>query len=156
MGHTRSYILSIRVFLDTCNGCYKNIITINTLPEGPLSKLVRKLQMPQVSPFKTQTACNGCAYVLYSPNDGYNGYNGNNFNNGYNGNNFNNGYNGNNFNNGNNCNNGNIMNETHIPELFSFLISNGYTIDTGLTKLLNKNEIKMNDDKVLCFITYNT
>ena len=138
MGHTRSYILSIRVFLDTCNGCYKNIITINTLPEGPLSKLVRKLQMPQVSPFKTQTACNGCAYVLYSPNDGYNGYNGNNFNN------------------GNNCNNGNIMNETHIPELFSFLISNGYTIDTGLTKLLNKNEIKMNDDKVLCFITYNT
>jgi len=135
MGHTRSYILSIRVFLDTCNGCYKNVITINTLPEGPLRNLVGKLQMPQLSPFKTQTACTGCAYVLYSANDGYT---------------CNTGYND------KQCYNGNIMNESHIPELFSFLMSNGYTIDTGLTKLLNKSEIKMNDDKVLCFITYNT
>lgn len=128
MGHIKSYIISIRVYLDTCTGCYKNIITINNLPEGPLRKLVGKLQMPQLSPFKTQSSCGynkDCALALYSVNE---------------------------------CDNdcrGCIMNESNIPELFSFLMSTGYTIDTSLTKLLNKSEIKINDDKVLCFITYN-
>ena len=36
-----------------------------------------------------------------------------------------------------------------IPELFSFLTENGYTIDTQTTKMLNENDIRINDDCTL-------
>lgn len=122
-----SYMLSTRVFLDTYNGCYKNIIVINSQPAGPLGKIVRKIQMPPLSPFNfpgqgfSRNVYKDCAYALLS----LSGIG--------------------------NC----TMGEDEIPDLFSFLISNGYKIDTSLTKMMNNSEIKINDNKILCFITYN-
>lgn len=122
-----SYMLSTRVFLDTYNGCYKNIIVINSQPAGPLGKIVRKIQMPPLSPFNfpgqgsSRNVYKDCAYALFS----LSGIG--------------------------NC----TMGEDEIPDLFSFLISNGYKIDTSLTKMMNNSEVKINDNKILCFITYN-
>ena len=118
----KSYMLSTRVFLDTFNQCYKNIVVINLPPEGPLGKIVRRIQMPQLSPFNAVGSCcnkNGCALALLSLRE---------------------------------CNG--LMRDDEIPDLFSFLLSNGYKIDTSLTKMMNQSEIKINNNKILCFITY--
>ena len=50
----------------------------------------------------------------------------------------------------NNC----LLEDRDIPDLFSFLLSNGYTINTSLTKMMNGSEIRFSDNKILCFITY--
>jgi len=123
-------MLSTRVFLDTYNQCYKNIIVVNLPPEGPLGQIVRRLQMPPLSPFTP--CCNrigykDCALALFSLR-GCNGVG----------------------NGRGNC----LMYEDEIPDLFSFLLSNGYKIDTSLTKMMNQSEVKINDNKILCFITY--
>jgi hypothetical protein len=44
------------------------------------------------------------------------------------------------------------MNE--IADLFSFLIANGYTIDTEITKMMMQGTEKI--DKLICFISYVT
>ena len=44
-----------------------------------------------------------------------------------------------------------------IPDLFSFLLSHGYKIDTSLTKMMNGSDIRFqtnNSDKIIAFITY--
>ena len=49
-----------------------------------------------------------------------------------------------------------ITNLTNVVN-FSFLLSNGYTIDTSITKMLNDSDIQLgaNDSKkMICFITY--
>jgi hypothetical protein len=127
-------MLSTKVFLDTFNQCYKNIIVINLPPEGPLGKIVGTLKMPPLSPFNVYGPCcnriryNDCSLALFSLQS---------------------------------CNGvGNVrgnylMNDDEIPDLFSFLLSNGYKIDTSLTKMMNQSEVKINDNKILCFITYN-
>jgi len=125
MNYPKSYMLSTRVFLDTFNQCYKNIIVINLPPEGPLGKIVRRLQMPPLSPFNTPGPClakNNCALALLSLRGGCCGF----------------------------------MSDDEIPDLFSFLMSNGYRIDTSLTKMMNQSEVKINDNKILCFITYSS
>jgi hypothetical protein len=126
-------MLSTTVFLDTFNQCYKNIIVINLQPEGPLGKIVRKINIPQLSPFNVHGNCsskrgyNNCVFGLNSLKDFY----------------------------GKNINNTNcLMCEDEIPDLFSFLMSNCYKIDTSLTKMMNKSDVKINDNKILCFITY--
>jgi hypothetical protein len=119
-------MLSTRVFLDTFNQCYKNIIVINLPPDGPLGQIVRRLQMPPLSPFNVPGPCcnrigyKDCSLALLSLRG---------------------------------C--GGLMNDDEIPDLFSFLLSNGYKIDTSLTKMMNQSEVKINDTKILCFITYN-
>ena len=42
-----------------------------------------------------------------------------------------------------------------IPELFFFLMTNGYTIDTNLTKMMNESDVRINDDsKLVAFIIH--
>ena len=40
-----------------------------------------------------------------------------------------------------------------IPNLFSFLIENGYKINTDITKIMQKSSVKI--DKLICFIEGN-
>jgi hypothetical protein len=54
-------------------------------------------------------------------------------------------------------NNGKIMLVNEIPDLFSYLLANGYQIDTSLTKMMNESDIRFqtnNANKVICFVTY--
>ena len=135
MNCPKNYMLSTRVFLDTFNQCYRNIVVINLPPEGPLGKIVRRLQIPPLSPFNVPGPCcnrigfKDCALALFS----IRGFNGIGIGSGR-----------------GNC----LMYDDEIPDLFSFLLSNGYKIDTSLTKMMNQSEVKINDNKILCFITY--
>jgi hypothetical protein len=50
-----------------------------------------------------------------------------------------------------------LMSTDEIPNLFSFLLSNGYKIDTSLTKMMNSSDIRFHTDisnKIICFASY--
>ena len=45
-----------------------------------------------------------------------------------------------------------------VPDLISYLMSNGYTVDTSMTKMFNTSEIRFDTNignKLICFVTYN-
>ena len=118
-------------FLDTYNQCYKNIVTINLIPQGPLAQLVRRVQFPPLSQFKQPGPCsriNNCGLALTTLN--------------------------------NICNKGcsGFMVVDEVPNLMSFLLSNGYDINTSITKMLNTSDIRFeteNANKIICVVTYN-
>jgi hypothetical protein len=122
-------------YLDTYNQCYKNIVTINLLPQGPLINFVRRIQFPPLSTFKIPNGnginCNKskqCGLALLSL-DNFNTI----------------------------CNT-NLMVTDEVPTLLSFLLSNGYSIDTSITKMLNDSDLQFETNtgnKIIAIITYN-
>ena len=117
-------------FLDTYNKCYKNIVVINLQPQGPLADLVRFTKFPPLSEFKTPGPCSPIKQCGYALMS-LGG-----------------------------CNMGceDLMVVDEVPGLISFLVSNGYTVDTSITKMFNQSEIRFDTNtgnKLICFITYN-
>lgn len=47
-----------------------------------------------------------------------------------------------------------IMTPDDIPQLFSFLTSHRYYIETKLTEMLTISPVKMNHGQILCMVTY--
>lgn len=121
-------------FLDTYNQCYKNIVVVNLKPKGPLADLVRFVKFPPLSEFKQPGPCSPikqCGYALMSLGT---------------------------------CSTGcgkfgsDLMVVDEVPTLISYLASNGYTIDTSVTKMFNQSDIRFDTNtgnKLICFITYN-
>jgi len=121
-------------YLDTYNQCYKNIVVVNLKPQGPLGDLVRFVKFPPLSEFKQHSHCSplkDCGYALMSLYG---------------------------------CNTGclkngeNLMIVDEMPNLISYLVSNGYSVDTSITKMFNQSEIRFDTNtgnKLICFITYN-
>lgn len=116
-------------YLDNSNECYKNIITLNTYPQGPLANFVRKINTPRLSHFKTYSnkceTTNNCCLALSTQCISTN------------------------------CMR--LMVVDDVPDLISYLSENGYTIDTSLTKMFNEGDIRFktnNANKLICFITY--
>ena len=116
-------------YLDRYNQCYKNIITVNLLPQGPLMNYVRRIQFPPLSPFKIPSGNNcdkskQCGLALSSLEH---------------------------------CNT-NLMVTDEVPTLFSYLLSNGYSIDTSITRMLNDSDLQFDTNignKIIAIITYN-
>ena len=124
-------------FLDTYNQCYKNIVVLNLKPQGPLAELVRFVKFPPLSEFKQPGPCSPikqCGYALMSLGT---------------------------------CSVGcvrktsvgsDLMVVDEVPTLISYLVSNGYTVDTSITKMFNDSDIRFDTNtgnKLICFITYN-
>lgn len=66
---TSYYTLELRVYLNKRTQEYENIITVSSFPAGPLSRIVRKIQTPKLSPFEINNGynCNlGCVYSIIS------------------------------------------------------------------------------------------
>jgi hypothetical protein len=130
---SKTVTLFSQPYLDTYNQCYKNIVTINLMPQGPLAQIVRRVQFPPLSPFKQPGPCsriNNCGLALTTL------YNNNICN--------------------KNCSNLMIVDE--VPDLMSFLLSNGYDINTSITKMFNTSDIRFeteNANKLICVVTYN-
>ena len=121
-------------FLDTYNQCYKNIVVVNLRPMGPLGELVRFVKFPPLSEFKQPGPCSPlkqCGYALMSLGT---------------------------------CSTGcgkfgsELMVVDEVPTLISYLVSNGYSVDTSITKMFNDSDIRFDTNtgnKLICFITYN-
>ena len=132
-----TYTLFSRPYLDTYTKNYKNIVTINLQPKGPLGQFVRPIRFPPLSQFKFPSSFNNnnngrtqtCGLALSSLNPFFN----------------------------NNKFGQGLMVVDEVPDLFSFLLSNGYKIDTSLTKMMNGSDIRFqteNANKIIAFITY--
>uniref|UniRef100_A0A6C0BB69 Uncharacterized protein n=1 Tax=viral metagenome TaxID=1070528 RepID=A0A6C0BB69_9ZZZZ len=112
-----TYLLTVEPFLDTCSENYRNIISINLPPQGPLGKYVVQVRRRRLSHFQ----CNEggrCLLALLS------------------------------------FDRFNLMRPDQMGDLTSFLLTNGYTIDTSLTNMMNESPVKMNNKTILFFITY--
>lgn len=51
-----------------------------------------------------------------------------------------------------------LMVVDEVPNLISYLVSNGYSVDTSITKMFNTSDIRFDTNtgnKLICFITYN-
>ena len=129
----KTFSLFSRPYLDRYNQCYKNIVVTNLPPQGPLSEFVSRIQFPPLSEFKYPGPCGHlrqCGLALLS----LGGY----------------------------CNVGcgktaDLMITDEIPDLISYLVSAGYTVDTSITKMFNASDIKFNNfntSKLIAFITY--
>ena len=130
----KTFALFSQSYLDTYNQCYKNIVVINLQPQGPLSSLVRFTKFPPLSEFKTPGPCSPlkqCGYALMSLGG---------------------------------CNMGcgkfgeDLMVVDEVPDLISYLVMNGYSVDTSITKMFNNSEIRFDTNlgnKLICFATYN-
>jgi len=130
-----SYLLSSRPYLFGCE--YGNIITINLFPKGPLGKIVRQVNFShkKLSEFThLNDYGNKCGYALLS----LRGIGGIGCGRGL----------------GSGRNNHRFMTANEIPDLFSFLMSNGYKIDTSLTKMMNNSNIQIDANNIIAFITY--
>ena len=133
-----TYTLFSRPYLDTYTQNYKNIVTINLPPKGPLGQFVRPIQFPPLSEFKFSSSSSYynrrgqiCGLAIGSLNPF--------------------------FNNNNNKFGQGLMVVDEVPDLFAFLLSNGYKIDTSLTKMMNGSDIRFqteNANKIIAFITY--
>jgi hypothetical protein len=113
---------------------------MNLPPRGPLLKLTRRVKLYPLSEFKEPGNCTrlqSCGLGLRSMRLLYGFGGGGGYNNSY------------------SCSH--LMTVDEVPDLFSFLLSNGYTIDTSITKMLNQSSIryKTNDsNELIALITY--
>tara|TARA_Y100000996_G_scaffold366536_1_gene311880 strand:- start:43 stop:402 length:360 start_codon:yes stop_codon:yes gene_type:complete len=116
------YLLSVQPYLDQHYKCYKNIITINIYPKGPLQHFTQRINPPKLSPFKENSPCcenQKCILALKSIN-----------------------------------NSSQLMCVDELPSLIAFLTSNQYEIDSNITKIMLKSDVKLKH-KILFFIKYN-
>ncbi len=126
-------------FYDNNTQCYKKVIKINRAPppNSPLNQIIKRVGPIRLSPFQVNSAFSGCG--------GGGG--------------------------GGCCSSGcgntaqccnllitSLQDKTHlmciddIPTLFSFLLTNGFTIDTSITKMMQNSNVKLSND-LICFFS---
>jgi hypothetical protein len=111
---------------------------MNLPPRGPLLKITRRIKIYPLSEFKEPSNCTRlqtCGLGLRSLR----------FLNGF-------GVSGNN---SQSCSD--LMTVDEVPDLFTFLLANGYTIDTRITKMMNQSSIRYktdNSNELIALITY--
>lgn len=138
MSHSRTFTIISRPYYDRNCQQYQNILMVNSVPEGPLGAFVRKIQIPRLSrEATTYSRVEGCGLALTNPFFSHQFNNINSFSN-----------------NNNQCKNG-LMTPNEIPDLYSFLTSNGYQIETQLTNMMNQSGVKITPGKqIVCMATY--
>ena len=60
------YLVKYEPFFDTIVNKYKNIISINELPKGPLNKLIKKVYKEKISDKETIKNDEKCAFSIMS------------------------------------------------------------------------------------------
>jgi len=129
----RTFTITSQPFYDQYNQCYKNILMVNAEPCGPIRRIVRRIKLPKLSTFQREGPCNPipkCGLALQSLNL-YGSFGCCKLNSG--------------------CN---LMTPDEIPDLITFLIGNGYQIETQITNMLNQSELKLSNKKIAFTVTY--
>lgn len=126
---SKTFALFSQPYLDRINQCYKNIVVINNKPAGPIGKFVRRTPFPILSPFKQPGPCSPTEKCGLALTS---------------------------LNDNKCCNE--LMTVDEVPDLMTYLMTNGYKVDTSLTKMFNTSDIRFqtnNANKLICFVTYN-
>jgi len=120
----RTFVIYLEPILNSYYQAYQNVLTLNTMPPGPLVDLVTMINLPKLSPFQSASTYaspfyqggNCTAVLLRYPDLAGSGLGA--------------------------CKVADaFLGADDIPDLFSFLVSNGYTIDTSLTKMMNQSRV---------------
>jgi hypothetical protein len=138
-----TFVLYLEPVLNSYYQTYQNIITISTMPPGPLADMVTMINLPKLSPFQEAGPFSGpnrgfgCTHVLLRyPKSA--------------------------------CGVSNVLGKNtdvfmgadDIPSVLGYLKTNGYTVDTSLTKMMFQGPIKIGgasdqrfsgDRKMICF-----
>ena len=143
-----SFVLYLEPILNTYYQTYQNVITLSAMPPGPLADMVTTINVPKLSPFQEAGAFSNphlgrgmgsCVLVLlrYPKNVcGVNGSIGKNVD--------------------------IFMGSDDIPSVLSYLGSNGYKVDTSMTKMLNNGRVMIGgasetrfsgDRKMICIVS---
>jgi hypothetical protein len=138
----QTFVLYLEPILNNYHKTYQNIITVNKMPAGPISRMVKTISSPKLSRFQQAGPFNegfGCMHALLRyPNDSANA---------------------------SVKNVNNYMLSEDIPSVFSYLQRNGYTIDTTLTNMLLRSKLPMvgvsedrisGNRKMICMVKYNS
>jgi len=142
--NSASVIMYLEPYLNTYYKSYQNIITLSCMPKGPLAEMVTMISSPKLSIFQNPSTFysnpHNCMYVLLRyPKHACGGRPSIKMNDYF-------------------------MNSDDIPAVFSYLIANGYRIDTDFTKMLYKsrvviggvNESRLSGDrKMICMFSSN-
>ena len=126
-------------YYDRYSKQYQNILLVNVIPEGPLGAFIRRIQLPRL--YKEGSNYNGvegCGLAIVNP------FFSQRLDNVYNS-----------FSNSNIKSNNDLMTPNEIPNLYSFLTSNGYQIETQLTNMMNQSAVKITPGRqIVCSATY--
>jgi len=127
-GVSGSFSLFLEPILNPYYKTYQNIITLNTMPPGPLEDLVAVVDLPALSPQVRAAAYSSpfygglgctCAHVLLRyPKSVIGGVGSGAFKNA-----------------------DNFMGADDIPAVFSYLQTHGYKVDTSLTKMMFQSRV---------------
>lgn len=120
-------VLYLEPFLDSYNKTYINILTLSGMPKGPLENMVTRIHPRALSEYQSSSLSlsRDCMHALLRyPKSG-----GGSMKNPY-------------------------MYAEDIPSVLSYLISNGYTIDTQMTNMLLKNSGVIQNRKMICMFSY--
>jgi hypothetical protein len=127
MNTMNTFTVTTQPYYDKYYQCYKNILMVNIEPQGPLRRLVRRIQLPRLSPFQKEGPCYSvqkCGLAIHSVS-GLGQIHG--------------------------CN---LMTPDEIPDLISFLQANGYQIETQISNMLNQSEVKINNQRLVFTVSY--
>ena len=108
--NVRTYSVLSVPFYDARQQQYTKILCINAAPVGALATRVKTVRPPRLSGLSSDSSNNKCIHALTRA-DGIISGSGSDY-----------------------------MTPDELPELFAFLVSNGYTVDLGLTKLAAKHQ----------------
>ena len=129
----KTFTITSQPFYDQYNQCYKNIMMVNLEPQGPLRRLVRRTKLHKLSPYQREGPCNPipkCGLAIMSLRSGeFTQFHRQICDNSY-------------------------MTPDEIPDLITFLIGNGYQIETQITNMLNQSDIKLSNKKLAFTVTY--
>lgn len=134
----RTVTLFARNYLDKHNHCYKRVVMLNLRPQGPLANYVKLTHFePLCERHKwSNDTCNPrqqCGFVITNIDELFDSTTCC----------------------GKKCDD--LMSVNDVPALISFLLSNGYTVNTDITKMFHQGDIQFDGsigNKLLCFITY--
>ena len=123
-------------YYDHLTQCYKKVIKISPAPpaNSPLNTIIKRVGPIRLSPFQVDSAFSGCGGGC--------------------------GGGGCNTNLAQSCNilitsinnKNNLMCIDEIPSLFEFLLTNGFKIDTSITKMMQASNVKLSND-LICFFS---
>ena len=129
-------VFYLEPILNPYNKVYQNVITLSCMPEGPLKDLVITKSFPKLSPFQQSptTHRDQCMYVLSRyPKQNMSYHMGN---------------------------DDTFMNGEDVPSLLSYLSTNGYKVESDLTRLIFDSNIKNTTNnsqryrKLICYATF--
>lgn len=125
------FSMYLESILDSYSQTYLQVITLSSMPSGPLASMVKMIHLPKVSPFfinQEQVQHNNCSHILSR----YPIFS---------------------------CKNtSNYMFSDDIPAVFSYLTNNGYIIDKDISKIINSSHISTGSSRpnrrFICFVSY--